>query len=51
MNWSNIEIDDVKPIWMFDVSEDEELREAFNWKNTQSLLKQDKRRKGKKNIF
>ena len=35
MNWSNIEIDHVKAICLFDVSKDEELREAFNWKNTQ----------------
>jgi len=32
MNWSNIEIDHVKPISLFDVSKDEELKEAFNWK-------------------
>ena len=40
MSWSNIEIDHVKPICMFDVSKDEELKEAFNWKNTQPLLKE-----------
>ena len=39
MNWSNIEIDHVKPICMFDVSKDEELKEAFSLKNTQPLLK------------
>ena len=39
MNWSNIEIDHLKPICLFDVSKDEELREAFNWKNTQPLSK------------
>ena len=39
--WSNIEIDHVKPICLLDVSKDEELKEAFNWKNTQPLLKQD----------
>ena len=43
MNWSNIEIDHVKEICLFDISKDEELREAFNWKNTQPLLKQDHR--------
>ena len=32
MNWSNTEIDHVKLICMFDVSKDEEVREAFNWK-------------------
>ena len=39
MNWSNIEIDHVKPICSFDVSNNDELKEAFCWKNTQSLLK------------
>ena len=39
MNWSNTEVDHLKPICMFDVSKAEELREAFNWKNTQPLLK------------
>ena len=40
MNWEKIEIDHVKPICMFDVTKDEELKEAFNWRNTQPLLKQ-----------
>ena len=30
MNWRNIETDHVKPICMFNVSEDEELKEAFS---------------------
>ena len=51
MNWSNIEIDHVKPICMFDVTKDEELKEAFNWKNTQPLLKQDHQQKGVKFNF
>ena len=51
MNWGNIDIDHVKPICMFDVSEDEELREAFTWKNTQPLLKQDLQQKGTKFNF
>ena len=51
MNWSNIEIDRVKPICMFDVSKDEELKEGFNWKNTQPLLKQDHQLKGTKFNF
>ena len=46
MNWSNIEVDHIKPICMFDVSDDEQLKEAFNWKNTQPLLKQDNQQKG-----
>ena len=41
MNWDNIEIDHVKPIYMFDVAEDDQLKEAFCWKNTQPILKQD----------
>ena len=32
MNWSNIETDHVKAIYMFDVADDEQLKEAFNWK-------------------
>ena len=40
MNWSNIEIDHVKPICMFNVSDDEEIKLAFNWKNTQPLLEE-----------
>ena len=51
MNWSNTEVDHVKPVCMFDVSEDEELREAFCWKNTQPLLKKDHQLMGTKFIF
>ena len=40
MKCSKIEIDHLKPICLFDVSKDEELREAFKWKNTQPLSKQ-----------
>ena len=41
MNWGNIEVDHVKAICFFDVSNDEELKEAHKWRNTQPLLKQD----------
>ena len=51
MNWNIIEIDHVKPIYMFDVSKEEELKEAFSWKNTQTLLKHDHRKKGTKFNF
>ena len=51
MNLSNIEIDHVKPICFFDVSKDEELKEAFSWKNTQALLKHGHQRKGIKYKF
>ena len=48
VNWSNIKIDHVKAICLFDISKDEELREAFNWKITQPLLKHDHQKKGTK---
>ena len=51
MNWSNTELDNVKPICLFILSKEEELREAFSWKNTQPLLKQDHRQKGTKFNF
>ena len=50
-NWTNIEIDHVKAICLVDVSIDEELREAFNWKNNQPLLKEDHWQKGTKFNF
>ena len=40
MNWSIIETDHVKAVCLFDVSKNDELREAFNWKNTQAFLKE-----------
>ena len=51
MNWTNIELDHVKPICMSDVSKDEELKEAFKWKNTQPLLKEVHQQKGIKFSF
>ena len=39
MNWSNTGVDHVMPFCLFDVSKDEQLKEAFNWRNTQPLLK------------
>ena len=46
MNWTNIEIDHVKPVCMFTISDDEELKLAFNWQNMQSLLKEVHSQKG-----
>ena len=51
MSWVNIEMDHVKAICLFDVSKGEELEEAFNWKNTQPLLKHDHQQKGIKFNF
>ena len=48
MNWTNIEIDHIKPFCLFDVSDDEQSSLAFNRKNTQPLLKQDQQYKGTK---
>ena len=50
-NWSNIGIDHVKPICLFDVFEDEESKEAFSWKNTQPLLKEIHKQTGIKYKF
>ena len=50
MNWSNKEVDHVKPICMFDVPKDEELGETFSWKNTQPLLKHDHQKKVQNSI-
>ena len=51
MNWENIENDHVKPICLFDISDDEQLKEAFNRKKTQPLLKHDHLQKGIKFNF
>ena len=51
MNWSNIEIDHVKPICLLNLSDDEELKLAFNWKNTQPLLREVHSQKGVKFNF
>ena len=51
MNWSNKELDHVKAISIFDVSKDEELREVFNRRNTQPLLKEVHQQKGIKFNF
>ena len=51
MDWSNIEIDHIKPICMFDERKDDELRQAFNWKTTQPSLKHDHQTKGIKFNF
>ena len=51
LNWSNIEVDHIKPVCMFDVSDDEQLKEAFSWKITQPLFIHDHRQKGTKFNF
>ena len=51
MNWTNIQIDHVKPICLFDVSKNDELRESLCWKNTQPLHKRDHQHMGTKFKF
>ena len=46
MIWSNIEIDHLKLIHLFDISNNDELKEAFCWKNTQPLLEKIHQQKG-----
>ena len=48
MNWKNIDIDHVRCNCSFDISDDDQLKEAFNWKNTQTLLKKVHQQKGVK---
>ena len=50
-NWSSFKIDNAKLLCLFDVSKDEELREAFNWKVTQPLSKPVHQQEGTKYIF
>ena len=50
-NWSNIESDHVKPIFLFNVSDDKEFRIASKWKNTQPLRKEVHSQKGVKSNF
>ena len=51
MTRDNTEIDQVKPSCMFDVSNDEEIRESLSWKKTQRLLNEVHSEKGTKKIF
>ena len=46
MTWENIEIDHVRPISSFDISDDEQLKEAFNWRNTHPFLEESHQKKG-----
>jgi hypothetical protein len=52
MNWDNYgeywEIDHIKPIDAFDLNDETQLYEAFNYTNTQPLKKEDNREKSNK---
>ena len=39
MKWKNFDIVHVRCFSTFDISDDDQLKEGFNWKSTQTLLK------------
>ena len=51
VNWSNIEVEHVRPICLFDISKNEKLRKAFNWINTQPLSEENHQQKRTKYNF
>ena len=51
ITWNTIPIDHAQPSSSFDVSNEEGLREAFNWTNSQPKLKDDHVYKGNKLDF
>ena len=44
-NWKKNDIDHARLISSFDISNDEKLKEAFCWKKTQPLLKENHQQK------
>ena len=46
MNWRKIDNDHVRPITSLDISDDEQLKAAFSWRNFQPLLKENHRQNG-----
>ena len=48
VNWMNIELDHVRPLSSFDLTNPEQLKEASYYTNIQPLLKNDNRSKGSK---
>ena len=51
MYWSNVGIDQVKPISSLDLSKVEGLRGTFNWKNAHALSREVHQHKGTKFVF
>ena len=45
MSWNNIELDHVRPLSSFDLSDIEQLKEASHYSNIQPLLTKDNRSK------
>jgi hypothetical protein len=51
MNWSNYgkwHVDHIKPVALFDLTDEAQRKECFNWKNLQPLWAKDNIKKGKK---
>ena len=46
MTWESIELDHVRPLSSFDLTNPEQLKEAAHFSNIQPLLKSDNRKKG-----
>ena len=46
MNWKNIDLDHVRPLSSFDLTDPEQLKEAAHFSNIQPLFKHDNRKKG-----
>ena len=51
MNWGNIELDRVRPLSSFDLSDIEQLKEAAHYTNIQPILTKDNRSKNNRNII
>ena len=55
MNWENYgtywEIDHIKPISLFDLENEQEIKKCFNYKNTKPLSINENRKKGNKNCI
>ena len=48
MTWNNIDLDHVRPLSSYDLTDPEQLKEASHFSNIQPLLKEDNRSKGSK---
>ena len=46
MSWTNIELDHVRPLSSFNLTDPDQLKEAAHFSNIQLLLKHDNRKKG-----
>ena len=46
MNWKNIELDHIRPLPSFDLTDSDQLKEAVHFSNIQPLLRIDNRKKG-----